>query len=48
MEEKQKDNELYKFLFGGEGKEYWDWILFCRLYEYDPSIKLRMVVGVES
>ncbi len=26
---KQKDNPEYQFLFGGEGSDYYRWILFC-------------------
>ncbi len=26
---KQKDNSEYQFLFGGEGSDYYHWILFC-------------------
>lgn len=29
LKDKQKDNPEYQFLFGGDGSEYYRWVLFC-------------------
>ncbi|DBA71019.1 TPA: hypothetical protein ACH3X2_011449 [Trebouxia sp. C0005] len=37
---KQKDNPEYQFLFGGEGSDYYRWILFCSCHNlpFDQSL----------
>ena len=34
---KQKDNPEYQFLFGGEGSDYYRWVLYCACHNLPPD-----------
>ncbi|GMH34261.1 hypothetical protein BSKO_02095 [Bryopsis sp. KO-2023] len=37
LKNKQKDNPEYSFLFGGEGADYYWWVLYCTVYGHSPD-----------